>query len=181
MWDFVLENLNWNGQGKALEIGTGSGGLAIKLAKTYPESLISGIDYWGKIWDYSKQQCERNAKIEGVGDQVNFKRASASDLPYNDEEFDAIVSNFVYHEVRDTRDKRLLIKESLRVLKKGGAFSLQDTFNNKKRYGDLEDFLDNIKQWGIHEVHFISTIDTVPMPSLVQLEFKKIGIICGIK
>ena len=84
----------WNGQGKGLDIGTGAGPLAIQLAKTYPESKVSGIDYWGKLWNYSKNMCEKNAKIEGVADQTSFKRASASKLPFEDEEFDAIVSNF---------------------------------------------------------------------------------------
>jgi ubiquinone/menaquinone biosynthesis C-methylase UbiE len=181
MWDLVIKNLKWNGQGKALEIGTGAGGLAIKLAKKYPESLISGIDSWGKFWDYSRQQCEKNAMIEDVADQITFEKASASNLPYNDGEFDAIVSNFVYHEVRDSKDKRALIKESLRVLKKGGVFSLQDTFKNEKRYGDLESFLKQIKQWGVDQLNFIETVKEVSIPAIFRPEFKKIGVLCGIK
>jgi ubiquinone/menaquinone biosynthesis C-methylase UbiE len=181
MWDFVLKYAQWDGEGKALEVGTGSGGLAIKIAKRYPESIITGIDYWGKTWDYSKEQCENNALIEGVGNQIIFEKASASDLPYKDGEFDAIVSNFVYHEVRDARDKRQLIKESLRVLKKGGVFSLHDTFKNKKRYGDLEDLILQIKEWGVQQVNFIETTNKIAMPFLVKSELKKIGLLYGIK
>ena len=181
MWNFVIKHLNWNGQGKALEVGTGAGGLAIQIAKRFPESIIRGIDYWGKTWDYSKEQCENNAIVEGVANQIRFERASASDLPYNDGEFDAIVSNFVYHEVRDTKDKKELIKESLRVLKKGGFFSLHDTFKNERRYGDLEDLLNHIKEWDVHQVNFIETTDEVSMPTLIKSEFKKMGLICGIK
>ena len=33
VWTLVLANLDWNGEGKALDIGCGNGALAIKLAK----------------------------------------------------------------------------------------------------------------------------------------------------
>ena len=181
MWNFVIAHLQWNGKGKALEVGTGAGGLAIQIAKRFPESHMWGIDYWGKTWDYSKEQCEKNAINEDVGNQMRFEKASASDLPYNDDEFDAIVSNFVYHEVRDTKDKIELIKESLRVLKKGGFFSLHDTFKNKRRYGDLEELLNHIKEWDVHQVNFIETTDEISMPFLIKSEFKKMGLIYGIK
>jgi len=181
MWNFVINHLQWNGKGKALEVGTGAGGLAIQIAKRFPDSEVRGIDYWGKTWDYSKEQCENNAINEGVGNQIRFAKASASDLPYNDGEFDAIVSNFVYHEVRDTKDKIELIKESLRVLKKGGFFSLHDTFKNKRRYGDLEELLNHIKEWDVHQVNFIETTDQISMPTLIKSEFKKMGLIYGIK
>jgi len=181
MWGLVLKKLLWNGQGKALDVGTGSGGLAIKLAKIYPESRIWGIDYWGKTWNYSKQQCEKNAECEGVADSIVFQKATASKLPFKDGEFDAIVSNFVYHEVRDTRDKSKLIGESLRVLKKGGTFSLQDTFKNKRRYGKIEDLIQKIEAWGIEQIEFVETVNLFQMPKLIQSELKTMGILYGIK
>jgi len=181
MWDLVIQKLPWNGQGKALDVGTGSGGLAIKLAKRYPQSRVWGIDNWGKTWNYSKQQCEKNAEYEGVADKVVFQKASASNLPFKDGEFDAIVSNFVYHEVRDTRDKSKLINESLRILKKGGTFSMQDTFKNERRYGKIEDLIKKIKAWGIEQVNFVETVNQFPMPKIVYSEMKTMGILYGVK
>ena len=181
IWDLVLQKLRWNGQGKVLDVGTGAGGLAIALAKRFPECDVWGIDYWGKMWNYSKLQCENNAIAEGVADQMTFQRASASNLPYKNGTFDAIVSNFTYHEVRDTKDKRELINESMRVLKKGGAFSLQDTFKNKKKYGNLEELLRKIKQWGVQEVNFAETVEELSIPKLVKWELKTMGLLYGIK
>ena len=181
IWNLVIEKLPWNGKGKALDVGTGAGAVAIQLAKKFHESNVYGIDYWGKGWNYSKQQCEENAKNEGVADKIIFQKGSASKLPFEDNEFDAIVSNFVYHEVRDTKDKRKLIKESLRVLKKGGTFSLHDTFKNKRKYGITEELIKKIQEWGIQQINFIETVDELNMPKLVKSELKTMGLIYGIK
>ncbi len=181
IWNYVINNLNWKGNGKALDIGTGAGALAIELAKRFPKSNVWGIDYWGKFWNYSKIKCEKNAEIEDVAERVVFQKASASNLPFKDSEFDAIVSNFVYHEVRDIKDKMSLINESFRVLKKGGAFSLQDTFKNQKKYGNIRELLKEIKQWGVQEVNFIETNEKIPMPNFLKFEMKNMAILQGIK
>jgi len=77
---------------------------------------------------------------------------------------DAVISNFAFHEVRDARDKRDIIREALRVLRKGGWFSLQDVFLDKRVYGDIDDLLDHIREWGIEQVHFsdASSLDWLP-------------------
>lgn len=61
------------------------------------------------MWDFSLKVCEKNAKIEGVQDRITFQKASASDLPFENNYFDAAVSNLVFHEVQDTKDKRDVI------------------------------------------------------------------------
>ena len=70
--NLVVEHLDWDGEGKALDIGCGNAPLAIELAKRYPNAQVTGIDYWGGMWEYSKAVCERNAEIEGVAGRMNF-------------------------------------------------------------------------------------------------------------
>ena len=179
----MIDKLAWGGQGKVLDIGTGSGACAVKIAKEFSNSKVTGIDTWGKAWNYSQKVCENNATIEGVGGRVHFQRASASNLPFEDGEFEASVSNFVFHEVRDTKNKRDVIREALRVIRKGGVFSFQDLFLVEKIYGEIEDLLKTIRDWGIEEVHFTSTADLVDIPRLLRIPMMlgKIGIIYGKK
>jgi SAM-dependent methyltransferase len=181
--DMVLEHLKWHGKGRALDIGCGNAALVIKLAKKYPQALVTGIDSWGGKWGYSKEACQRNAEIEGVVSRTDFRKANASSLPFKDNHFDAVVSNFVFHEVRDCRDKREVVKEALRVVKKDGVFAFQDLFLVKGMYGEIDDLLATIRSWGIHEVKFINTSGADFIPRLLRLPFMvgSIGIIYGTK
>jgi SAM-dependent methyltransferase len=178
-WDLLVEHLTWDGRGKALDIGTGGGPVAIFLAKKYPSALVKAIDYWGEPWTYSMQKCERNAEIEGVSDRVSFEKASAVDLPFGDGEFDAVLSNFVFHAIK-FHDRTQLIAEALRVLRDGGAFAFQDLFNDEYY---SEDFLDVINGWGLSQVNFVESSEFIDVP--MALMFKHMtggsGILYGIK
>jgi ubiquinone/menaquinone biosynthesis C-methylase UbiE len=152
-------------------------------AKTYKNAAITGIDYWGKNWEYSREACERNSEIEGVRNRVAFQKASASSLPFENEAFDAVVSNLTFHEVKDAKDKIEVVKEALRVLRKGGSFSFQDLFLLERSYGDMEDLLAKIKAWGVTEVEFFETRDSEFIPSPLKLPFMvgTMGVIAGKK
>ena len=157
--DGVLRHLaktGWNGRGKALDIGCGSGAMSVKLAKAYPHALVTGLDFWGKGWDYSQKLCEDNARAEGVSARVSFRQGDAAKMPFVDGVFDAAVSNFVFHEVRSQPDKYALILEALRVLRPGGAFAFQDVFFERRVYGDIEAFVAALKPH-VSEIHFVDT------------------------
>jgi ubiquinone/menaquinone biosynthesis C-methylase UbiE len=163
----VLDHLSWDGSGKALDIGTGNGALAIRLAKSYPQSFTEGVDVWGHQWEYAHSICERNALIEHVEDRVHFQHGSAAHLPFPDESFDAVVSHFVFHEVAAS-DKRQVLHEALRVVRQGGPFAFQDMFLDQSLYGEISDLVGMLHHWGMREVHFIPTKDVMAIPFLVR-------------
>ena len=179
----LVDHFELAGAGKVLDIGCGSGAVTIMVAKKYPDAHVTGIDNWGGAWEYSKGVCERNAQIEGVSDRVAFQKASASALPFDDESFDAVISNLTFHEVADTKDKGLLIKEALRVLKKGGVFAFQDLFLWKRVYGEVEDLLGRVRSWGVESVEWINTSQSQFIPKALKLPFMigTIGILRGRK
>ncbi|MFX1442677.1 MAG: class I SAM-dependent methyltransferase [Promethearchaeota archaeon] len=181
LWDIVLEKLSWDGNGKVIDIGTGAGAIAIKLAKKFPNSEVWGVDKWGKGWNYSKTLCEKNASIEGVSGNAIFQKASASNLPFKDNEFDAIISNFVYHEVRDVKEKTDTIKESLRILKKDGKFALQDLFLHEKKFGKIKNLNNKFKEWGVREINSFNPLIEIKMNWILRRMFRNSLILYGKK
>ena len=140
--------------GFGLDVGCGSGALAIACAKRNPNASFIGIDRWGKEYaSFNKPLCESNAKAEGAGN-VSFGRGDATKLDFPDESFDAVVSNYVYHNIPGDRQAYLL--ETLRVLKKGGTFALHDIFS-KQRYGDMQAFVQKLTDMGYERVELIDT------------------------
>jgi len=157
--------------GTVLDVGCGSGSLTIQIAKKYPLARVTGIDTWGSAWEGSKGVCEGNAEIEGVAGRVAFQRGLASSLPFPSQSFDLVVSNLVFHEVRDVRDKSELIKEALRVLKDGGRFVFQDLFLWKQVYGDADALLQTLRSWGIETVELLDTSAADFIPRVLKLPF----------
>lgn len=169
--DVVLAELRWNGDGRLLDIGCGNGALAIEAARRYSQAQIAGIDCWGGKWEYSRERCEENARKASVAERTRFQRASAARLPFADETFDVVVSNMVFHEVEETRDKREVIREALRVLKQGGEFSFQDLFMWRTLYGETEDLVATVRSWGVDEVELVDTSRRVLLPRPMRLPF----------
>ena len=142
--------------GKVLDVGCGSGALGIAVGKRNPRAEIVGIDRWGKEYaSFSKGLCESNARAEGVS-RITFQQGDATHLDFPDETFDAVVSNYVYHNIPGDRQSYLL--ETLRTLKKGGTFALHDIFS-KSKYGDMQAFVKKLKDMGYRQVELIDTTD----------------------
>ena len=166
-YQLVIDKLPWPGNGKALDIGTGNGALAIELAKGFPSSEVTGVDMWSKPWSYLQESCENNAILEGVANRTRFIHAGAESLPFDDESFDAVVSNFVFHSVK-IEDRLYLLKEALRVLRKGGCFSFQDLFNSEF-YDDPKNLEGVLRSWGLEDVQFAKSSEYIRIPLALRI------------
>ena len=144
--------------GTGLDVGCGSGALIIASAKRNPKAAMVGCDIWSGAYKavFTKKRCEDNAKAEGVTN-VRFEEGNAIRLPFADESFDAVTSNYVYHNISG-HDKQKLLLETLRVLKKGGTFAIHDLMS-PARYGDMDAFVRKLKAAGYEEVRLIDTTD----------------------
>lgn len=180
---FLLTKLLWDGNGSLLDIGCGSGALTILCAKTYPKARITGMDFWGKGWNYAKEQCEQNARIEKVA-PIAFCQGDAAALPFEAGTFDAAVSNFVFHEVRSQPDKRKVVIEALRVVKKGGYFAFHDLFEQRQLYGSMEELIRQLKAEGITEIHYephTERLSCIPWFVKTPWMLKDMGVLYGVK
>lgn len=143
--------------GVGLDVGCGSGALTIACAKRNPQGRMVGIDRWGKEYaSFSLPLCRDNAKAEGVTN-TEFQRGDATKLDFPDESFDAVTSNYVYHNITGA-DKQKFLLETLRVLKKGGTFAIHDLMS-EARYGDMQAFVKKLKDMGYEQIELIDTTD----------------------
>lgn len=155
--DGVARHVTCPDGGTILDVGCGSGALTIACAKLNPGAKVIGVDRWGPEYaDYGKELCEANARAEGV-DNCVFRRGDAMRLDLPDDSVDAVTSNYVYHNIAGV-DKRQLLLETLRVLKKGGTFAIHDLMG-PMRYGDMRAFVRRLEEEGYREVRLIDTAD----------------------
>ena len=141
--------------GVGLDVGCGSGALTIACAKRNPQARFIGINRWGKEYaSFNRPLCESNARAEGVSN-TQFRQGDALKLDFPDGSFDAVTSNYVYHNI-PSRDRQAILLETLRVLKKGGTFALHDIFS-ESRYGDMPSFVRKLRAMGYEQVELIDT------------------------
>jgi len=129
--DRMLAMVNWRGDERVLDVGTGAGLLLIGAAKRLTTGKATGIDVWSLV-DLSgnaRERTLRNAEIEGVTEKVEVLDGDATAMQFADGAFDVVVSNLVIHNIpsRGARDKAC--REIARVLKRGGMAVISDFVN----------------------------------------------------
>lgn len=183
MYTLIIRNLGENGNHRILDIGSGNGVLAVKTAQQNANAVVTGIDYWGTDWEYSKAVCEENARIAGVGDRVHFQKGDAAALDFAVGTFDGAISNLTFHEVRSVADKRAVLQEALRVVKSGGAFAFIDYFYETKHYGEPAEFEGYLKNLQLSHIELKPLHAMIPVPILLRHPkiLGKVGMIRGRK
>ena len=144
----------WDGKGKVLDIGTGSGRLAVPIAREFPEANVTGVDIWQTVWSswgLNKERAEKNAIVAKVDDRCLFQYGSALELPFEDGEFALVVSGFTFHEIR-VPDRTVLIKEALRVLAPGGILLICDLFPRGYGVRNVPELLEKVHNLGVDNV-----------------------------
>jgi SAM-dependent methyltransferase len=105
--------------GKLLEVGSGPGRLAVRLARENPGITLTGVDISGAM----VERAARRAAGAGLSERVRFEVGDVAALPHSDEEFDAVVSTLSLHHWSDPASG---LAEIHRVLKPGGEARIYD-------------------------------------------------------
>jgi len=112
--------------GRILDVGTGSGLLAIELAKSKNGKHfdIVAID----ISENMLRKARENAKNAGVADRIEFLHCTAAALPFRHDYFDAVIS---YASLHHWFKPVAVFDEVARVVKDSGNVIIRD---NKRVY-----------------------------------------------
>jgi ubiquinone/menaquinone biosynthesis C-methylase UbiE len=104
---------------RALEIGCGTGNLALLIKRRYPRLTMAGLDPDPKALARAARKAER------AGLALQLDRGFADQLPYPDASFDRVLSSLMFHHL-DADQRAASLREVLRVLRPGGTLHLMD-------------------------------------------------------
>jgi len=105
--------------GKILDVGCGTGLLAIEFAKNLSGVEIIGLD----LSDVALEVGRENIRKSEVIERISFKKGDAEDIPFEDNTFNLVISSNTLHLIMNPIK---MFNEIHRVLKPKGKFFISD-------------------------------------------------------
>lgn len=115
----LIEQARLEGELEVLDLGSGTGTLAIWAKQANPRLRIRGLDGDPAIVGQARRKAER------AGIEIPFDEGLSYELPYEDTSFDRVLSSLFFHHLV-LRDKERTIAEITRVLRPGGELHVVD-------------------------------------------------------
>lgn len=104
---------------EVLDVGCGTGTLAIAAAHAQPGAHVAGLDGDEKILAIARRKA-RQAKAE-----IEFHCALSQAMPFPDSRFSVVLSSLFFHHLA-SEAKRATLKEIFRILRPGGRLHIAD-------------------------------------------------------
>lgn len=102
-----------------LDLGCGTGTLAVMVAAACREARVSGVDIDPEILAIAR------AKTQRAGVTIDLREGSATAPPFEPSSFDRVLSTLMLHHLT-TPQKREAVGAVLRLLRPGGEFHIAD-------------------------------------------------------
>jgi arsenite methyltransferase len=155
--DRMLKQVNWTGNERALDVGTGRGLLLIGAAKRLTTGKAVGIDIWNQedLSGNNLQNLERNIELEGVRDKTEVKNEDAQKMSFPNDTFDVVVSLACLHNIYNVPGRAQACDEIARVLKPGGTAIISD-------FRHMGEYVAAFKKSGLDTRKLPLTFDSFP-------------------
>lgn len=159
----ILDFLPLKADMKILDLGTGSGYLSFFIAKKYPNISIIGLDIVEKALEVNRIK----ANEEDIKN-ISFVNYKGIDFPFNDSEFDMVISRYALHHFPDIQKS---ISEVSRVIKPKGFLFISDPTPNVNDNSRFVDEYMQLKKDG--HVKFYTKDEWIQMCEKYGLQFMK--------
>jgi ubiquinone/menaquinone biosynthesis C-methylase UbiE len=133
------------GARRVVDVGTGTGTLAIAALRRWPEIEVVGIDASSGMTEVGAAEADRLLEPD---DRRRFETrvAFADDLPFDDGSFDAAMSSFVFQLVPN---RFRALREARRVLRRGGILAYVSWLHDERAFPPDIDFDAALEEIGI--------------------------------
>ena len=113
----ALELDRAGGAARVLDVASGTGDLAMAVARRYPGTTVQGIDPSREMTAIGRSKIERS----GLEDRIELGEGDARDLAFPDHSFDAVTIAFG---IRNIPDRERALREMVRVTRPGGRVAV---------------------------------------------------------
>ncbi|GAA2898721.1 27-O-demethylrifamycin SV methyltransferase [Streptosporangium fragile] len=120
--ELMIEKIAVKPGDRVLDIGCGTGGPAIQLARETGAEVVGVTISRGQV-----EQASALAESSGLGGQVTFRQADAMDLPFPADSFDAV---WLFESIFHMPDRLGPLRQAAAVLRPGGRLALTDVLTS---------------------------------------------------
>lgn len=121
-----------------VDIGTGTGSLALAALERWPMARVTGVDPSARMMEVAGAEARRRSA--SVADRLRLVKGAAGDLPVPDAAFDVAVSSFV---IQLVPSRARALREAHRVLRPGGRFACLTWQADDERF-EPDEVLDDV-------------------------------------
>lgn len=139
----IINNIDIKNNNNILDFGVGTATLSIMAYTQFPNANYTGIDIDEKILSIATK------KVNSQNANIKLVKYNGSNLPFENESFDNIISSLVIHHLT-TQQKLQAFKEFYRTLKTNGKLHIAD-------WGKPNNFL---MRWCFHLVQILDGYTT---------------------
>jgi SAM-dependent methyltransferase len=151
-----------------LDVGTGTGVLAVAALERWPGARVVGVDPSSHMLDLAVDA----ARASGRADRLRIVNASADQMPLAGGSLDAAVSSFV---VQLVPDRPAALREVLRVLRPGSLFACLTWQHDDLHFEPDDAFSDALDELQILTPPDDRDVDPYDDPAQADREFRRAG------
>lgn len=166
-----LDPLVVNGARDLLDVGVGTGNLALTALERWPQTRVTGIDASGEMILAVEALAARRLG-EGDRGRLSATTAFAAELPFADRSFDLAMSSFVLQLVPN---RSQALREIRRVLRPGATLGYVTWLKDKRAFAPDRIFDELLDEFGFDDKEPDARCGDVPSPARAVAELRRAG------